>query len=55
MRICRERDDALLDRIMQRNHRFTLSGDSLCQLALKNPDMEIKSTRRDRFPYNLNA
>jgi len=33
--------DALLDRIMQRNHRFTLSGDSLRQPATKTLEKEI--------------
>ncbi|WP_320534308.1 IS21-like element helper ATPase IstB [Robbsia andropogonis] len=33
--------DAILDRIMQRNHRFTLSGDSLRQGAVKTPEKEI--------------
>ncbi|KKB60920.1 ATPase AAA [Robbsia andropogonis] len=33
--------DAILDRIMQRNHRFTLSGDSLRQGGVKPPEKEI--------------
>jgi hypothetical protein len=40
--------DAILDRIMQRHHRITLTGDSLRQQRPKTTKKEKISTQRDR-------
>ncbi|WP_269083123.1 ATP-binding protein [Robbsia andropogonis] len=41
--------DAILDRVMQRHHRFTLTGDSLRLPREKNhPKRRKPSTHRDR-------
>jgi DNA replication protein DnaC len=37
--------DAILDRVMQRNHRFTLTGDSMCQSRQKTAKEEKNSDR----------
>jgi DNA replication protein DnaC len=46
--------DAIMDRLMQKNHRLTLAGESLRQKP-KTTKQEKKLTHRDRCTYNLRA
>lgn len=47
--------DAILDRIVQRNHRFTLTGDSLRIQPPKLSKKEKTTDYRDRNLYKLGA
>ena len=47
--------DAILDRIMQRNHRFNLTGDSLRAEQSKPAKRRKTLSHRDRRHYNLTA
>jgi DNA replication protein DnaC len=45
--------DAILDRIMQRNHRLTLTGDSLCAEQSKTTKKEEYRLRQARTFFSL--